>query len=86
MQEISNTWEGWKSQLAAAVKIGENLNLSPDQIAQRAQQIGDFLAKNVDPRNPEQKVLQELWQAADEDERQAIAGALVKLVSNNQTH
>lgn len=86
MQEISNSWEGWKSQLAAAVKMGENLNLSPEQIAQRAQQIGDFLASKVDPRNPEQKILQELWQAADEEEQQAIAGALVKLVSDGQTH
>lgn len=85
-QQVSSSWEGWKQQLAQAVKIGERLDMSQDQMAQRAEAIGDFLAQQVDPRNPEQKVLQELWQAADQDEQQAIAGAMIKLVSGQQAH
>lgn len=86
MQQVSASWEEWKFQLGQAVQIGESLNLSPEQMAQRAEQIGDFLAQRVDPKNPEQKVLKELWQAADDQEQQTLAGIIVKLVSGNQPH
>ncbi len=86
MDQVSSSWEGWKQQLAQAVKIGERMDMSHDQMAERAEKIGDFLAQRVDPKNPEQKVLQELWQAADEDQQQAIAGAMIKLVSGQNAH
>ncbi len=85
-QQVSGSWEEWKSQLADAVKLGQSMNLSPEQLAQRAEQVGDFLARNVDPKNPEQKVLKELWQAADEKDQQAIARTLIKLVSGTRVH
>lgn len=81
MDQVSDSWQGWKEQLARAVQIGERMDMSHEQMAQRAEKIGDFLARQIDPRNPEQKVLQELWQAADQDEQEAIAGAMIKLVS-----
>jgi len=86
MQEISNSWEGWKSQLADAVRIGESMNLSPEQMANKAEQIGDFLARRIDPKNPEQKVLQELWQAASDEEQRTLASILINLVSSTRTH
>lgn len=85
-QQVSSSWEEWKSQLADAVKLGQSMNLSPEQMAERAEQIGDFLAQKVDPKNPEQKVLQELWQAADEKDQQAIARTIIKLVSGSRVH
>lgn len=86
MAEISSSWSEWKSQLQEAVQIGESLNLSPDQMAERAEQIGDFLAQRIDPKNPEQKLLKELWQAADDEEQKTLAGILIKLVSGSQVH
>lgn len=86
MEQVSNSWEGWKSQLGEAVQIGESLNLSPEQMANRAEQIGDFLAQRVDPKNPEQKVLLELWQTAGEEEQRTLAGIIIKLVSGTKVH
>lgn len=86
MDPVASSWDGWKSQLASAVKLGESMQLTKEQITERAAQVGDFLAKRVDPNNPEQKVLKELWEAADEEEQQAIASTLVKLVSGKQVH
>lgn len=85
-QQVSGSWEAWKSQLADAVKLGQTMNMSPEQMAERAEQVGDFLAQKVDPKNPEQKVLQELWQAADEQDQQAIARTIIKLVSGTRVH
>lgn len=86
MEVVADTWESWKSQLASAVKLGESMNMSQEQLAERAAQVGDFLAKRIDVKNPEQKVLKELWEAADEKEQEVIAGVIVKLVSGKQVH
>ncbi len=85
-QQVSSSWEGWKSQLSEAVQIGESMNLSQEQMAAKAEQIGDFLAQRIDPKNPEQKVLFELWQAASDEEQRTLAGILVKLVSGEKVH
>ncbi|MGB9825544.1 MAG: DUF3243 family protein, partial [Desulfofundulus sp.] len=39
------------------------------------------LADHVPPANPEQKVLKELWQVADQQEKQVIANLMTRLVS-----
>jgi len=86
MQPVAGSWEAWKSQLAEAVRLGESMNLSHEELTKRAEQVGDFLAKKIDPRSPEQKVLKELWEAADDEEQRTIAGVLIKLVSRTQVH
>lgn len=79
---MSQSWESWKKTLAEAVQKGQSLGMSHEQMANRAEQIGDILAQNVDPQNPEQRVLQELWTSANEEEQQAIASAIIKMVQN----
>lgn len=79
---MSQSWEQWKQTLAQAVQRGQALGMSQEQLTNRAEQIGDILAQRVDPQNPEQRVLQELWNSADEQEQQAIASAIIKMVQN----
>lgn len=86
MQPVAGTWEGWKAQLAEAVQLGRSMEMSDEQMAERAQQVGNFLAQKIDPRSPEQRVLKELWETADENEQRAIASVLIKLVSDKQVH
>lgn len=59
---------------------GERLGLSDDMLAKGAKFVADHLAKNEEPRNSEEKVLQELWKVADENEKKALASVLVKMV------
>jgi len=84
MQQVAGSWEAWKSQLAQAVQLGQSMNLSQEELAKRAEQVGDFLASKIDPKNPEQKVLKELWEAADDEEQRTIANVLIKLVSGTK--
>jgi len=86
MQQVAGSWEAWKSQLAQAVQLGRSMNLSQEELAKRAEQVGDFLASKIDPKNPEQKVLKELWEAADDEEQRTIANVLIKLVSGTKVH
>lgn len=75
------SWDEWKQTLARAVQHGQSAGMSQEEIRQRAQDLGDLLAHTVDPANPEQKVLAELWNAADQQEQQALASTIVKMVS-----
>ena len=86
MQPVAGSWEGWKAQLAEAVQLGKSMNMSAEQMAARAEQVGDFLANKIDPQSPEQKVLKELWETADDNEQRTIASVLIKLVSGSQVH
>ena len=73
-------WQEWKRWLSQAVAAGKEAGLDSRELVANAERIGDFLARHVDPANPQQRVLKELWSVADDDEQRAIASALVKLV------
>jgi len=80
------SWEEWKQTLARAVSQGEAAGLSHDTIRERAKDIGSILANTMDTANPEQKVLAELWRAADSHEQEALASTIVKMVSGGPGH
>ena len=56
--------------------------MSQSAINDLAYQVGDYLAKQVDPKNEQERVLSDLWSVATPEEQQAIANIMVKLVQN----
>jgi len=79
---LANTdWDTWKKTLGQAVEFAEELGISKQKISSLAQQAGDLLADSVTPANPEQKVLKELWDVAESEERKVLANLMTKLVS-----
>lgn len=70
----------------AASKRCENTGMPKKMIEQAAVQIGEYLAKNVDPQNEQERVLSDLWAVAEKDEKQAIASCVMKLVQQKTTH
>ncbi|MGB9804018.1 DUF3243 domain-containing protein [Desulfofundulus sp.] len=81
IRQVSTDWDNWKRFLGQAVEFAEELGISRDRIVNLAQQAGQVLADHVPPANPEQKVLKELWQVADQQEKQVIANLMTRLVS-----
>lgn len=47
-----------------------------------ASHVGDYLSNHVEPENKEERVLQDLWDAASPEEQKAIASTMIKLVQN----
>jgi hypothetical protein len=45
-----------------------------------AEKVEDYLAKHEEPKNREEKLLQELWKVGDKEERHKLPHMLVKLV------
>ena len=78
LQSFTHFTSYLKDQLAK----GESLSLSDNMLAKAAKFVADHLAKHEEPRNREEKVLNELWQAADEDEKKALSRVLVKMVQS----
>jgi len=83
---VLQNWDQWKDFLADRLHQAEDKDVDQSTINNFATEIGGYLAKHVDPKNDEQRVLADLWSVADKDEQHAIASMLVKLVHNNGTN
>lgn len=77
---ILENWHQWKDFLGDRLEQAQDAGLSKNVINDLAFQIGDYLAKEVDPKNEQERVLSDLWSVANKEEQEAIANIMVKLV------
>jgi hypothetical protein len=80
MTSVLSTFEKWKSFLSERVEQAKSGGMGEEMIEKLAFQIGEFLDTKVDPKNEQERVLKELWDVGDKDERKTIARLMVKLV------
>ncbi|PAV30066.1 hypothetical protein CIL05_09315 [Virgibacillus profundi] len=79
---VLDNFDNWKGFLANKLQSAQQQGMSEQTIQNVAHEVGDYLAQSVDAKNNEEAVLRELWNAASENEQQAIANTMVKLVQN----
>ncbi|MTI80531.1 MAG: DUF3243 domain-containing protein [Firmicutes bacterium] len=84
LKQANTNWDNWKNYLGQAVEFAEELGMNEDRITSLATQAGSVLAENVPPSNPEQRALKELWDVADNQERQTIGRLMTKLAKKNK--
>lgn len=77
---VLETFEKWKHFLAGRVEQAKKAGMSDETISKLAFQIGEFLDEKVDPKNTEERLLKQLWDLGDVEERKTIARLMVKLV------
>ena len=77
---ILDNFDSWKGFLANRLNQAKEQGMDHETITNVAHEVGDYLASNIDAKNKEEAVLKELWNAASEDEQQAIASSMVRLV------
>jgi hypothetical protein len=82
---VLDNWSQWKDFLGDRLNQAEQSGMSQGVVGDLAFQIGDYLAKQVEPKNEQEKVLADLWSVASKEEQQAIANIMVRLVQNNGT-
>ncbi|RBP95316.1 uncharacterized protein DUF3243 [Cytobacillus firmus] len=80
---VLDNWQQWKDFLGDRLHQGQNQGMNKDTVNDLAYQIGDYLAKQVEPKNDQEKILADLWSVASPDEQHAIANMMVKLVQND---
>lgn len=77
---VLNNFDSWKSFLANRLEQAQDHGMSHETITNIAHEVGGYLANKVEAANSEQAVLRDLWNVASENEQQAIASTMVKLV------
>jgi hypothetical protein len=77
--EIMENWHEWKKTLGKAVDLGETVGMSDKTITNLSEKVGTYLSNHVEPHNDEEKLLKEMWDAADEDDRKVLAKIVVKI-------
>ncbi|AND39459.1 MULTISPECIES: DUF3243 domain-containing protein [Cytobacillus] len=80
---VLDNWQQWKDFLGDRLHQGQNQGMNKETVNDLAYQIGDYLAKQVEPKNDQEKILADLWSVASPDEQHAIANMMVKLVQND---
>lgn len=83
MATVLNVFDRWKEFLGERVEQAEKAGMNEETINKLAFQIGEFLSDKVDPENSQERVLKELWDVSDEQERKVMAGIMVKLAKTN---
>ena len=63
--------------------MGETIGLSDNTIKNLGTKVGELLASNVDPENREQRLLKELFEAADKKEQETLTSVIIKMIQNN---
>ncbi|MUT66419.1 DUF3243 domain-containing protein [Paenibacillus sp. NEAU-GSW1] len=82
MSVLSN-FGSFKQFLSERVDQAKTMGMTEETIANLAYEIGSFLDEKVDPKNEQERVLKELWDAGDESEKKTIANLMVKLVGHS---
>ncbi|MCD1257752.1 DUF3243 domain-containing protein [Paenibacillus athensensis] len=80
MATVLKVFDKWKEFLAERVSQAERAGMSEETISKLAFQIGEFLSDKVDPENVQERVLKELWDAGNDEEKKTLARLMVKLV------
>ncbi|WP_017753825.1 DUF3243 domain-containing protein [Calidifontibacillus oryziterrae] len=77
---VLDNFEQWKDFLEDRLNQAKSNGMDQDTISNIAVEVGDYLAKQVDPKNDEERLLAELWKVATPEEQKSIANMMVKLV------
>lgn len=83
MSTVLTNFSTWKHFLAERVSQAKKMGMNDETIVSLAVEIGSFLDEKVDPKNEEERLLKQLWDAGDEGERKALACMMVKLVQRS---
>ncbi|BAB06109.1 DUF3243 domain-containing protein [Halalkalibacterium halodurans] len=80
---VLDNWEQWKDFLGDRLQQAESEGMNDGVISDVAYQVGEYLAKQVEPQNEQERILADLWKVANEEEQHAIANMMVKLVRSD---
>jgi hypothetical protein len=81
--KLIEDWDKWKKTLYNVISVGEKVGLSEETITNLGSKIGEFLSSNVDPENREQRLLKELFEVANEKEKETLTGLIIKMIQRD---
>lgn len=77
---VLDNFETWKGFLSNKLQEATKSGVGQQAISNIAVEVGDYLSEHVEAKNEEEALLRDLWNVASEEEQQAIANLMMKLV------
>lgn len=81
---VLDNFQEWKNFLSERVNQAQSLGMDNQSINDIAYELGDYLAKDINPQNEQELLLRDLWKVAGPQEQKTIAELMVKLVSDGK--
>jgi hypothetical protein len=81
---FSDSFERFKQSLGEKLDTAQRIGASRGTILNAAKDFSSWLATAVDPANPEERLLKELWEVADDNEKNSLVSMLVKFVDRDR--
>ena len=85
MSVLSN-FDQWKEFLGERVEQAVETGMSNDKISSVAYRVGEYLAEKVDPKNDQERLLQQMWNVASDEDKHAMARVMWNLVADPDNH
>lgn len=76
---VLENFDRWKEFLGEHVDKAESMGVPKDKITNVAERMGGFLADKVDPKNPQERLLKQMWDSSTPDEQHMLASIMVKV-------
>lgn len=73
-------FDQWVDTLGKAMDEAKGMGMPNDLMSRGAEQLGDYLAQNINPDVPENRFLKELWEISDQNEKHVLANMMIKYV------
>lgn len=80
MDSILGNFHSFKAYLKKRIELAEKIGLNEEELAVAAEKIAGYLAEHAEPKNREEKLLQELWKVGTKEQQHQLAHMLVKFV------
>lgn len=81
---ILDNFRDWKEFLGDRVDQAKQAGMESQTLENAAFQIGGYLSEQVDPKNDQERLLKQLWDAGDQEQQRTLATLMVKLVQNSE--
>ena len=73
-------WDEWRDSLGEIVRAAREVDPSEQHTVEVVEDMIDFLSERVCPGSPEERIVRELWDRADEHERRTLARILLRML------
>jgi disulfide oxidoreductase YuzD len=77
---FSDSFDRFRDTLSRRLRLADRVGASPGTVLNAAKDLAEWLHDEVDPQNPEQRLLKELWDVADDNEKHSLINLLIKFV------
>lgn len=82
---VMDDFSKWKSFLGEKVNQAHQVGMSDDKITDAALNLGSYLANQVDPKNPQERLLKQMWDVSSKEDQKVLARTVINLVQQQPT-